>query len=729
MSEGLGNIHGLTMERFVSESTQSTVHEAMDRFLDTVVRYKCVDREARVSHCRVLHAIHDRLYQEGLMPGQLHWTGSMFEGMPREVCSDLDAMFTHNTWPVVVCEPPSDTPTHGHLIANMDQPAYVTLQVSPDTDYHSDITNAVLDVTGCTGVKCLASRRFVNNCYQGDENVQYTHGPAGTGLLNKRKPEDGMMDKVPCLISPSWPPCTSEFLTRPRPHGWPSQSLIDKIQQAGCHVVGVGHPHSDNKDIEWRWSFSVAEKELIHDMCDTMAGVMYALKAIKKKNWIKVNDDKPTTFCSYYIKTACLWVCEETDQSNTAIMDLCRQVIDWLVTCYRTHTLPHYFIRGQNLIGHLSQDMCEGVVRWLDGVREQLYEFLLNSIVMDRNIEATIEFIQSELTKSTLRATTERTNGDKYKSLISDLCCNHISMETREVTVHMIEPGSDVYVQRYRFWMGYWSDISNTFAYETIQQQIKSNIAPSTAVSLPEKLLQPLLSDLHSVVKEGCVDMYRSAIHRHLGDIYHWLYVHYRHGEGETRQAMEECHHKAVHYYTEGLEMVYPDGWSDRGLGGYVRLATFYHLSGQTDRVEETLQHLEPLLEWGRADDVINTLGPVRIYTHKVFSVLPWKQDRLLYTHLIEPRDDGDILVIHPLCLGYYIQVRWLLGVRCDQDEGGDDITSVVPVVPSITVIDKVTMILAHMEDMLECIRDNDMRISSQTLITIIQSLVRPTPV
>ena len=181
-----------------------------------------------------------------------------------------------------------------------------------------------------------------------------------------------MLDRVPCLISPSWPPCTSEFLTHPRPHGWPSQGLKDKIQQAGCHVVGVGHPPSDNKDTEWRWSFSVSEKELIHDMCDTIAGVMYLLKAVKKKHWNKDDPNKYTTFCSYYIKTACLWVCEETDQSNTAIMDLCRRVIDWLVTCYRTHTLPHYFIRGQNLIGQLSQALCKCVVMWLEWVKEEL---------------------------------------------------------------------------------------------------------------------------------------------------------------------------------------------------------------------------------------------------------------------------------------------------------------------------------------------------------------------
>ena len=115
-------------------STQSTVHEAMDRFLDTVIRYKCVDREAMVSHMMVEQAIDDRLYQEGLMTRQVHYTGSRYEGMSPEVCSDQDVMFTDNTYPVVVLEPPGDIKQHqsGFVVAhgNPDQPAYLRLKVT-----------------------------------------------------------------------------------------------------------------------------------------------------------------------------------------------------------------------------------------------------------------------------------------------------------------------------------------------------------------------------------------------------------------------------------------------------------------------------------------------------------------------------------------------------------------------------------------------------------------------
>merc|ERR1712016_395150 len=109
-----------------------------------------------------------------------------------------------------------------------------------------------------------------------------------------------------------------------------------------------------------------------------MYGAMYVLKAIKNKQWKK--DHKQTTFCSYFIKTACLWVAEETDLTN--IMDLCRQVIDWLLKCYRTHRLPHYFIPEQNLIGHLIPEMCKEVLEWLIEMELKLISHTFDGIAI-----------------------------------------------------------------------------------------------------------------------------------------------------------------------------------------------------------------------------------------------------------------------------------------------------------------------------------------------------------
>ena len=482
----------------------------MDRFLDTVVRYRCVDREAMVSHWRVTQAIHDRLYQVGLETQQIHYTGSVYEGMPWEVCGDQDVMYTYPTYPVVVLEPPGDSKQHqsGFVVArgNPDQPAYLRLKVT-DIEGIKNEYRKLIDINNF-----VSSELFV------DSNVTDTHvahGPAATGLAFTSHPDRGEADLVSCFHCPSWPPRASEFLTRPRPHGWPSQSLKDKIQQAGCHVVGVGYPHSDNKDIEWRWSFSVAEKELIHDMSNTMAGVMYVLKAVKNKHWTKEDLDKPTTFCSYYIKTACLWVCEETDQSNTAIMDLCRQVIDWLVTCYRTHTLHHYFIRGQNLIGHLSQDMCKKVHDWLVCVRADLCRMILSSVKMYGHLPAVIRYMCRQLQVSPVSPDCD------YRDLVSTLCVHDRAREVLEEATDKIQPDSLWYRERERYRMGYWSSTYFRRLYRVIQKQIKNeSLEPSAMITIPETIVLPIIGNMHAVVKDGYGDMVRQALYRHMGDCY-----------------------------------------------------------------------------------------------------------------------------------------------------------------------------------------------------------------
>ena len=629
------------------DAVSREVGEAMDRFLDTVVRYRCVDREATVSHCRVIQAILDRLYQEGLVTQQAHYTGSMFEGMPQEVCSDQDLMYTRPTYPVVVLEPPGDSKQHqsGFVEAhgNPDQPAYLRLKVTDKEGIKNEYTK-LIDINSF-----VSSELFVAGIVTA---THVAHGPAATGLAAPSHPDKGKADHVYCLHCPSWPPCTSEFLTRPRPHGWPSQSLIDKIQQAGCHVVGVGHPHSDNKDIEWRWSFSVAEKELIHDMCDTMAGVMYLLKAVKKKHWTKEDLDKPTTFCSYYIKTACLWVCEETDQSNTAIMDLCRQVIDWLVTYYRTHTLPHYFIRGQNLIGHLSQDMCKEVHDWLVCVRDDLCRMILSSVEMVGHLPAVIRYMCRQLQVSPVSSDCD------YRELVSTLCVHDRAREVLEEATNTIIPGSDIYRQWERFGIGYWSSNDFNFIYRVIHDQlIKDSLEPSVVITIPETILLPIIGNMHAVVKDGYGAMFRQALYRHMGDCYSSLYAHLSDIDSSLTMT---CHDKAVHYYTLGREMVYPDGWSDKGLGGYVRLATLYYLSGQWSQLEASLKELEPLLEESKESvEAINGQSCTVLQTNIPRSLCRWKADTDIYS-LISTWDDLDV-DLHPVPLGYYILARFAL--------------------------------------------------------------------
>ena len=180
-------------------------------------------------------------------------------------------------------------------------------------------------------------------------------------------------------------------------------------------------------------------------------------------------------------------------------------MIDWLVTCYRTHALPHYFIREQSLIGHLTEDLLEDVARWLEMVKEQLCDLLLSSIGPDEHIKGIMEGVKDKVTRSTIRPPRACTDIQAYTEFITNLALAG-SVET-------IEPGSDVYMQEYWYWMGKRSDVNlHSVLHESIQEQIIKNSALSTIVSLPETVLLPLLSPTWTLWSRNdawiCTDQY-----------------------------------------------------------------------------------------------------------------------------------------------------------------------------------------------------------------------------
>ena len=73
-------------------------------------------------------------------------------------------------------------------------------------------------------------------------------------------PSESGTDHVLSIHCAFWPDDASECIKRPRPSGWPTPHDVSSIVNFGCHLVAIGHPHSETKSLEWRISFSVAER-------------------------------------------------------------------------------------------------------------------------------------------------------------------------------------------------------------------------------------------------------------------------------------------------------------------------------------------------------------------------------------------------------------------------------------------------------------------------------------
>ena len=76
------------------------------------------------------------------------------------------------------------------------------------------------------------------------------------------KSESGI-DQVGSIHCLFWPDCATEWINRPRHFGWPTPHDISSIVDFGCHIVPVGHPLSTRKEMEWRISYSIAERTLV----------------------------------------------------------------------------------------------------------------------------------------------------------------------------------------------------------------------------------------------------------------------------------------------------------------------------------------------------------------------------------------------------------------------------------------------------------------------------------
>ena len=160
-------------------------------------------------------------------------------------------------------------------------------------------------------------------------------------------------DNVPSILCKSWPTSASEWKNRPRHYGWPSQRDKEYIEHFGCHLVPVGHPLSARKSLEWRLSFSIAERTLVWSFNHTQLQC-YAVMKLILKEYIKTkcSEKHKGVLCSYFIKTFLFWQFEATDPSFWQITNLSGCIMSLIrefYICVQSGVLRHYFIQRFNL--------------------------------------------------------------------------------------------------------------------------------------------------------------------------------------------------------------------------------------------------------------------------------------------------------------------------------------------------------------------------------------------
>ena len=178
-------------------------------------------------------------------------------------------------------------------------------------------------------------------------------GPSVENWINYQDESESGSDMVASIHCAFWPRDATEWIQRNRQFGWPTLDDISSVFNFGCHLVAVGHPKSKTGSLEWRISFSVAERTLVWSFNHVQLQC-YALMKIILKQFIKIKcSPQNQVLCSYFIKTFLFWQYETKPlnfwQENNLRECLKYSLIEFS-KCINIGVLKHYFFPTFNLL-------------------------------------------------------------------------------------------------------------------------------------------------------------------------------------------------------------------------------------------------------------------------------------------------------------------------------------------------------------------------------------------
>ena len=234
-----------------------------------------------------------------IMQKKYYFTGSKSEGLEL-FGSDEDYMVENNSiYNVKVTqELDVNTSTSPYCTFLMSteyvRPGFTLLQHVPQTPLDSFLVKSSRNMNG---LRYLSSDLFIQNSLIKMQSASRTGGSDDFLTMRRQGPSKEIthhgiltikpLDHVDCIHCAFWPSEASEWRDRPRHFGWPTQDDLMSITDFGFHLVAIGHPHSDTKEMEWRMSFSIAERTLVWSF-NRIQMQCYALMKIILKEFIKV---------------------------------------------------------------------------------------------------------------------------------------------------------------------------------------------------------------------------------------------------------------------------------------------------------------------------------------------------------------------------------------------------------------------------------------------------------
>ena len=284
------------------------------------------------------------------------FSGSKAEGL-RFKSSDEDWMFEYRSLKVI----PSDSYTALYnnnpdtlMLFTMDnemsKPGFTLLRV---VEYYRNGNKYLL----CRGHECspivpMLNGRFISSKIWRESDIgrHTSHSVFIHGPCSSCKSGENEFDWAHCLRGDFWPANAHSTIQRLCLSSWLSRGIISSIVNDGIMFVPIGMKQSFFEDTEWRMSFSLAEKRLIHSMNHTQF-LCYGLLKLFLKEAIDVNPEVNGLLCSYFMKTALFWeITTSSNNWNSSTLLQCFwkcfcRLLQWVNSSY----CPNFFIPENNM--------------------------------------------------------------------------------------------------------------------------------------------------------------------------------------------------------------------------------------------------------------------------------------------------------------------------------------------------------------------------------------------
>ncbi|XP_071147884.1 uncharacterized protein [Mytilus edulis] len=312
--------------------------------------HNIVGTEEHVKIIRLMNTVRDNFSSSKLYT--CITSGSFGEGLEMRG-SDLDIMQVLKYIKVNADKQPDFDPNITYLSMDTDdvKPGFTQLRLE-----YSRSQNVLEGCEEHNGKHYFSSALYKGKLLSFGNKDQQIHGPC---ITDKKE----FYDYAFSLHCKTWISSAVNWLTRSS-CSWPNHNVKQSIIKHGVLFVPIGVHGSPKEDLEWRVSFSVAEKLLINTFTHTQL-MCYALLKIILKDVIANDSECKDLLCSYFLKTIIFWISEELPSSvwkPDNLIPCFLRCFSRLVYCVEHSVCLHYFIPDNNMFENKIEGRARGVL-------------------------------------------------------------------------------------------------------------------------------------------------------------------------------------------------------------------------------------------------------------------------------------------------------------------------------------------------------------------------------